>query len=68
MDESRTYPPDGALFALNMLVNTEGGDTYTFAEVKESLEKAGFVNVEMPRKGEGMDCLVEARKPKIESR
>lgn len=65
MDESRTYPPEGALFALNMLVNTEGGDTYTFAEVKEALEEAGFVNVEMPRKGERMDCLVEARKPKI---
>ena len=31
MDESRTYPPAGALFALNMLVNTQGGDTYTYS-------------------------------------
>lgn len=62
MDDSRTHPPDGAVFALNMLVNTEGGDSYTFDEVKETLEEAGFVDVKMPRKGERMDCLVEARK------
>ncbi len=62
MEDSRTHPPEGALFALNMLVNTEGGDTYTFGEVKEALEEAGFVDVKMPRKGERMDCLVEARK------
>jgi len=65
MDDSRTHPPEGALFALNMLVNTEGGDAYTFGEVKEALEEAGFVDVKMPRKGQRMDCLVEARKPKI---
>jgi len=60
MDESRTAPPAGAMFALNMLVNTRGGDTYTFDEVKETLEKAGFVDVKLVRKGERMDCLVEA--------
>jgi len=63
MDESRTDPPAGALFALNMLVNTDGGDTYTFAEVKKALERAGFVDVRLVRTGERMDCLVEARKP-----
>jgi len=62
MDESRTYPPAGALFALNMLVNTQGGDTYTFSEVKKTLEEAGFMHVKLQRKGENMDCLVEARK------
>jgi SAM-dependent methyltransferase len=62
MDDSRTHPPDGAVFALNMLVNTEGGDSYTFGEVKDALEEAGFVDVKMPREGERMDCLVEARK------
>jgi cyclopropane fatty-acyl-phospholipid synthase-like methyltransferase len=62
MDDSRTHPPDGAVFALNMLLNTEGGDTYTFDEVKETLEEAGFVEVNMPRTGERMDCVVEARK------
>jgi SAM-dependent methyltransferase len=63
MDESRTKPPAGALFALNMLVNTDGGDTYTFAEVRRGLERAGFVDVRLVRTGERMDCLVEARKP-----
>jgi SAM-dependent methyltransferase len=63
MDESRTSPPAGAIFALNMLVNTDGGDTYTLAEVRKGLERAGFVDVRLVRTGERMDCLVEARKP-----
>ncbi|UCG12371.1 MAG: methyltransferase domain-containing protein [Deltaproteobacteria bacterium] len=63
MDADRTHPPQGAFFAINMLVNTEGGDTYTFDDIKEALEAAGFVEVKMVRKGEHMDCLVEARRP-----
>ncbi len=51
MDESRTSPPGGAAFAVNMLVNTSGGDTYTFREVKESLEQAGFTDVTLVRRG-----------------
>lgn len=62
MDESRTNPPAGALFALNMLVNTEAGDTYTFREVKDTLEAAGFVEVKLIMSGKEMDCLVEAIK------
>ncbi|MBI5376570.1 MAG: class I SAM-dependent methyltransferase [Candidatus Schekmanbacteria bacterium] len=62
MDSSRTKPPAGAMFAINMLVNT-GGDTYTFEEVKEGLEKAGFTNIKQLRYGVSMDCLVEGRKP-----
>lgn len=63
MDASHTKPPAGALFALNMLVNTPAGDTYTFREVKDSLEKAGFIEVKLIMSGEKMDCLVEALKP-----
>jgi SAM-dependent methyltransferase len=63
MDESRTYPPAGAVFALNMLVNTRGGDTYTFREVRESLERAGFPVVRLLRTGERMDSIIEAQKP-----
>ena len=63
MDPTRTHPPQGTLFAINMLVATEGGDTYTFDEIKNGLMAAGFVDVKMVRKGERMDCLVEARKP-----
>jgi len=63
MDESRTCPAAGAVFALNMLVNTRGGDTYTFREVKESLERVGFPAVRLLRSGERMDSIVEAQKP-----
>ena len=62
MDPGRTFPPQGTLFAINMLVNTKGGDTYTFDEIRDSLEVAGFGEVKLVRKGERMDCLVEARK------
>ncbi len=62
MDEERTSPPAGALFALNMLAVTEGGDTYTFAELAEGLRRANFCEVAMVRRGDKMDCLVEARK------
>lgn len=62
MDETRTIPPAGAMFALNMLVMTRGGDTYTFREVEEELRTAGFTEVGLVRNGQRMDCLVEARK------
>jgi len=62
MDESRTVPPAGALFALNMLVNTQGGDTYTFREIEMALSECGFVDIKLSKKGERMDCLVEATK------
>ena len=42
MDEARLKPASGALFALNMLVNTAGGDTYTEGEVRSWLRRAGF--------------------------
>lgn len=63
MDESRTRPTAGALFALNMLVNTRGGDTYTLAEIQKALTDAGFVDIRLLQKGERMDGLVEGRKP-----
>ena len=63
MDPSRTKPPAGAMFAINMLVNTRGGDCYTFQEVEKGLEAAGFAHIRQVRRGGAMDCLVEARKP-----
>ncbi len=63
MEEDRLKPASGALFAINMLANTEGGDTYTFNEIKESLVAAGFRNISLVQQGTGMDGLVEAKKP-----
>ncbi len=62
MSGERTWPPQGALFAINMLVNTRGGDTFTFEEVEQGLKEAGFTAVRLLRSGEKMDCVVEARK------
>jgi ubiquinone/menaquinone biosynthesis C-methylase UbiE/predicted transcriptional regulator len=64
MNEQRTWPPEGAMFAINMLVNTAGGDTYTFLEVEQDLRNAGFKHVKLVRSGEKMDSIVKAEKPK----
>ena len=62
MDPTRTQPAAGTIFALNMLVNTAGGDTYTLEEIRNSLLQAGFKEVNLVREGDQMDCLVEAKK------
>ena len=64
MDESRTSPPMGAFFAVNMLVATPGGGTFTFNELRDDLAAAGFVGAQLLRRGEWMDSVVGATKPK----
>jgi predicted O-methyltransferase YrrM len=63
MDPERTEPLSGAVFAVNMLLATEGGNTYTFEEIQRGLLQAGFVRVRLIQKGEHMDGLVEGFKP-----
>lgn len=41
-DDDRAGPPMPLLFAINMLVHTEAGDTFTFAELSDWLTDAGF--------------------------
>jgi len=43
VNEDRTEPISGLLFAVNMLVNTEAGDTFSFEEISGWLREAGFV-------------------------
>lgn len=62
MDDGRTTPIMGALFAINMLVATEGGGTYTFNDLREDLEAAGFTEIEVLRRDEGMNSVLGARK------
>jgi ubiquinone/menaquinone biosynthesis C-methylase UbiE len=45
LDSTRTQPAWVALFAVNMLVNTDEGDCYTLDEVQEWLMEAGFTRV-----------------------
>ena len=62
MDPTRTRPEAGAMFAINMLVATEGGGTYTFEEFKSDLVDAGFGDVALLRQDEFMNSLVRAAK------
>jgi 2-polyprenyl-3-methyl-5-hydroxy-6-metoxy-1,4-benzoquinol methylase len=43
-NEDRTGPPTPLLFAVNMLVHTDEGDTFTFGEISQWLKEAGFKN------------------------
>jgi SAM-dependent methyltransferase len=63
MEPCRTKPLDGALFAINMLANTESGGTFTFAEYAEDLQLAGFENPQLLVKHEAMNSIVVANKP-----
>ncbi|NOZ59797.1 MAG: hypothetical protein GXO66_09545 [Euryarchaeota archaeon] len=42
LDDSRTSPKEAAVFALHMLLSSEGGRTYSWSEVEAWLREAGF--------------------------
>ncbi|MEO6982782.1 MAG: methyltransferase [Edaphobacter sp.] len=42
VNADRTGPVGGLIFAANMLVNTDNGDTYSFEEISSWLTEAGF--------------------------
>jgi ubiquinone/menaquinone biosynthesis C-methylase UbiE len=62
VNDDRTDPLPSLMFAVQMLVNTEQGDTFSFNEIKTWLEGAGFKKV---RKLEapGPSPLILATKP-----
>jgi SAM-dependent methyltransferase len=60
LDETKTNPPVGAIFAINMLVNTPGGRTYTPKEMSAWMKKAGFVRMEKKLLGDAV-LLIGAR-------
>jgi ubiquinone/menaquinone biosynthesis C-methylase UbiE len=62
VNDERTEPLPSLMFAVQMLVNTEKGDTFSFNEIKSWLEEAGFKDartLEAP----GPSPLVLATKP-----
>ena len=61
MEPSRTAPVAGALFSVNMLSATEGGNSYCWTEIQEDLQSAGFADVQLVRRDEGMLSIVRAR-------
>jgi len=58
LDPDRAGPPVAALFALNMLVGTARGNTYTEAEYRDWLARAGFRD---PVRPEGGDWIIATR-------
>jgi len=62
VNRERTAPVSGLFFAVNMLINTENGTTWSFEEIAAWLEEAGFVN---PRTipSPGHSPLIMATKP-----
>jgi hypothetical protein len=62
VNKERTGPVNGLIFAVNMLVNTEHGNTWSFEEISSWLTDAGFVN---PRTldSPGPSPLILATKP-----
>jgi SAM-dependent methyltransferase len=62
MEKSRTAPVSGALFAVNMLVGTEGGGTFTLEELRADLIAAGFIGARVVQHDEGMNSVIIARK------
>jgi SAM-dependent methyltransferase len=63
MDEDRSGPPQAALFALNMLVGTRSGDTYTESEVRSWMTEAGLRDVTRVDTPVGTN-IVTGRKPR----
>ena len=47
VNQDRSGPPMGLIFAVNMLAHTDQGDTFSFEEISAWLKEAGLVN---PRK------------------
>jgi ubiquinone/menaquinone biosynthesis C-methylase UbiE len=62
VNDDRTGPLNGLMFAVNMLVNTDRGDTFSFNEIKRWLEDAGFKKARK-LKAPGPSPLVLATKP-----
>jgi ubiquinone/menaquinone biosynthesis C-methylase UbiE len=62
LDEGKTTPLSAALFAVHMLVMTEGGRTYSGGEISAWMEEVGFVCPETRRVSEET-AVVLARKP-----
>ena len=62
MDASHTSPASGAPFAINMLVATEAGGTYTLDEYRQDLCEAGFNEAVLVHRDEFMNSLIRAAK------
>ena len=63
LDETKTYPPQGAMFAINMLVNTAAGRSYSPSEISSWMKKTGFTDITEKILGETI--LISGATPKV---
>lgn len=61
-NDNRSGPANAAIFAVNMLVNTDDGDTFTVPEISGWLKEAGFSEIRT-LDGPGPSPLILAKKP-----
>jgi ubiquinone/menaquinone biosynthesis C-methylase UbiE len=62
VNNERTGPANGLIFAVNMLVFTDVGDTFSFEEISQWLSEAGFVDARTINT-HGPSPLILATKP-----
>ncbi len=62
VEPDRSGPPVGLIFAVNMLVNTDQGDTWSFDEIAGWLREAGFENTRQ-LDSPGPSPLILAKRP-----
>ncbi|MEW6653140.1 MAG: methyltransferase [Bacteroidota bacterium] len=58
MNENRTEPLGGAIFSINLLVSTSGGNTYTENEIREWFGNSGITNVERKNSSYGWSLMI----------
>jgi SAM-dependent methyltransferase len=58
MNNDRTLPVSGAIFAINMLIGTEAGDCFTEQEVSNMLTIAGFKNISRTEFDTGLSQVI----------
>jgi ubiquinone/menaquinone biosynthesis C-methylase UbiE len=62
VNETRTAPPHSLMFAVNMLVHSSDGDTFSFEEISSWLSQAGFHSARL-LDAPGVSPLILATKP-----
>lgn len=62
MNDDRTEPKRGAIFALNMLLGTQGGDTYTENEIRGWMSDAGLSGFKRNNMPFGADQVIGFKK------
>lgn len=63
LNDDKTEPVFGALFAVNMLVGTSSGNSYSRKEIQSWLEETGYADVSNPIEVDEDIALMTARKP-----